>query len=64
MMDNGFTHGLRSAIQSCGRITVKVTIVSEEKRTQLIVWEFSETNGDSRCRFLKEGKSANISTGG
>jgi hypothetical protein len=62
MMDNGFRHGLGGypiSVVENGNVTIV-----EEKRTQLIVWEFSSDGGVQKRRYLKEGKSANISPGG
>jgi hypothetical protein len=62
MMDNGFRHGLGGypvLFAENGHVTIV-----EEKRTHLIVWEFSGDGGVQKRRYLKEGKSANISPGG
>ena len=62
MMDNGFRHGL-AGYPVLWAENGHVTIV-EEKRTYLIVWEFSGDGGVTKRRYLKEGSNANISPGG
>ena len=62
MMESGFRHGL-AGYPVLWAENGHVTIV-EEKRTHLIVWEFSSDGTVQKRRYLKEGNNANISTGG
>ena len=62
IMDNGFRHGL-AGYPVLWAENGHVTIV-EEKRTHLIVWEFSSDGTVQKRRYLKEGGNANISPGG
>jgi hypothetical protein len=61
MMENGFRHGF-GGYPVLWSDNGHVTIV-EEKRTHLIVWEFGGDGSIQKRRYVKEGKSANISAG-
>ena len=62
IMENGFSHGL-AGYPVLWAENGNVTIV-EEKRTHLVVWEFSGDGSVHQRRYLKEGGNANISPGG
>jgi hypothetical protein len=62
MINSGFRHGL-AGYPVLWAENGHVTIV-EEKRTHLIVWEFSSDGTVQKRRYLKEGNNANISPGG
>lgn len=62
MMESGFRHGL-AGYPVLWAENGHVTIV-EERRTHLIVWEFTGDGSVHQRRYLKEGNNANISTGG
>jgi hypothetical protein len=62
MMHSGFRHGL-AGYPVLWAENGNVTIV-EERRTQLVVWEFAGDGSVHKRRYLKEGKGANIPAGG
>jgi len=62
IVDNGFSHGV-AGYPMLWADNGHLTIV-EEKRTHLIVWEFTVDGSVANRRYMKEGNNANIPTGG